>query len=65
VGVEVRASSRYRSDEAATLREFLQRKLVGSAYVVYDGRDVLKDRGVAVLPVVEFMRRLGAGEVIG
>ena len=62
VGIEVKASNRYRSEEAATLREFLQRKLLGSAYVVYDGRDVLQDGGITVLPVAEFMRRLARGE---
>jgi predicted AAA+ superfamily ATPase len=64
VGIEVKASNRYRSDEAAALREFLDRKLLGSAFVVYDGREVLNDKGVVVLPVVEFMRRLARGEVI-
>jgi predicted AAA+ superfamily ATPase len=64
VGIEVKASNRYRSEDAATLREFLQRKLLGSAYVVYDGRDVLQDGGITVLPVAELMRRLARGDVI-
>lgn len=64
VGIEVKASNRYRREEAATLREFLERKLLGSAYVVYEGRDILKDAGVVVLPVVEFMRRLAQGQLI-
>jgi len=64
VGIEVKAANRYRSEEAATLREFLQRKLLASAYVVYDGRDVLQDGGVTVLPVTEFMQRLARGDVI-
>ena len=64
VGIEVKASNRYRSEEVAVLREFLQRKLLDSAYVVYDGRDVLQDGGVTVLPVVEFMQRLARGDVI-
>jgi predicted AAA+ superfamily ATPase len=64
VGIEVKASNRYRSEEAATLREFLERRLVSSAFVVYDGKDVLKDGGVTVLPVAEFMRRLARDEVI-
>ena len=64
VGIEVRASNRYRSEETATLREFLERKLLSSAYAVYDGREVLKDAGVTILPVAEFMRRLARGDVI-
>ena len=64
VGIEVKASNRYRSEEAAALRGFRDRKLLHSAYLVYDGHDVLKDRGVVVLPVAEFMRRLADGDVI-
>lgn len=64
VGVEVKASNRYRSDESKALKAFLEQKLLGSAYVVYEGSDVLKDGAVTVLPVVEFMRRLARGEVI-
>ena len=64
VGVEVKASTRYRSEESSTLREFLERKLLSSAYVVYDGQEVLLDGGVSVLPVAEFMRRLATGDVI-
>lgn len=56
--------NRYRREEAATLREFLERKDLSSAKFVYDGRELLKDGGVAVLPVTEFMRRLAGGEVI-
>jgi len=59
-----RRRNRYRSEEAAVLREFLQRKLLDSAYVVYDGRDVLHDGGVTVLPVLEFMQRLARGDVL-
>lgn len=62
--IEVKAANRYRSEEAAVLREFLQRKLLDSAYVVYDGRDVLHDGGVTVLPVLEFMQRLARGDVL-
>ncbi len=64
VGIEVKASNRYRSEDAATLREFVERKLLSSAFVVYDGKDILKDRGVTILPVVEFMRRLAHNDVI-
>lgn len=64
VGIEVKASSRYRSEDAATLREFVERKLLGAAYMVYDGPDALLDAGIPILPVAEFMRRLARGEVI-
>jgi predicted AAA+ superfamily ATPase len=64
VGIEVKASNRYRSEEVATLRDFLMRRFLGSAYVVYDGRDVLQDGGITVLPVAEFMRRLARGDLI-
>jgi predicted AAA+ superfamily ATPase len=64
VGIEVKASNRYRSDESKALKAFLERKLLGSAYVVYDGPDVLKDGAVTVLPVMELMRLLARGDVI-
>ena len=64
VGIEVKASNRYRREEATTLGEFLERKIVSSAFVVYDGEDVLKDGGITVLPVTEFMRRLARNDVI-
>jgi hypothetical protein len=64
VGIEVKASNCYRPEEAATLRKFLDRKRLGPVYVVYEGENALKDRGVHILPVVEFMRRLAGGEVI-
>jgi hypothetical protein len=49
---------------AATLREFLARKHLASAYLVYDGKEILKDGGAVILPVTEFMRRLARGDVI-
>src|SRR5262245_15096582 len=51
LGIEAKAPSRSRGEDAALLREFLNRKRIAAAYLVYDGRDVSKDRGVMVLPV--------------
>jgi len=64
VAIEVKASPRYRGTDAALLREFLERKIIDAAFVVYDGREVLHDSGVDILPVVEFLRRLAHGRVI-
>jgi len=64
IGVEVKASHRYRPEEAAALREFLARRRIAAAYLVYDGREILNDRGIVVLPVREFMKRLAGGAII-
>ncbi len=64
IGIEVKASNRYRREESAILREFLERKLISSAYLVYDGKEILRDGALVVLPVREFMRQLAHGEVI-
>jgi predicted AAA+ superfamily ATPase len=65
VGIEVKASSRYRRDFAVALHDFLERRLIASAYLVYDGSEILKDGKVSILPLKHFLRRLAAGQVIG
>lgn len=65
VGIEVKASRRYRRDFTVGLRDFLDRRLISSAYLVYDGSEVLRDENVSILPLKDFLRRLAAGDVIG
>lgn len=65
VGIEVKASRRYRRDYAIALHDFLERKLIAAAYLVYDGAEELRDGNIRVLPLKHFLRRLEAGEVIG
>jgi hypothetical protein len=62
VGIEVKASRRYRRDFAVGLRDFHDRKLIASAHLVYDGPEVLRDGKASVLPLKDFPPRLAAGD---
>lgn len=59
VGIEVKASERWRSEGGAVLREMMARRAIHSAVVVYLGDRVLNDGGVLVLPARQFAERLG------
>ncbi len=65
VGIEVKASARWRRGDAAALTQLLATKTVGRAFGVYPGRERLREDGVLVLPVAAFLDRLAAGAVIG
>jgi predicted AAA+ superfamily ATPase len=65
VGIEVKAASRWRRGDASALAQLLAPKMVRRAYGVYLGREVLRQDGVLVLPLGDFLRRLSAGEAIG
>ena len=59
VGIEVKASERWRSDAGAALRELLAKKAIRKAVAVYLGDRALVDGGVEVLPAKAFAERLG------
>jgi len=63
VGVEVKASARWRREDSATLHQLIDEKTLTAGYLVYGGADVLRDRGVTVLPVEEFSRRVARGDL--
>ena len=65
VGVEVKASARYRREDAAVLRQLLAEKVLTAGYLVYGGSEVLRDRGIDVLPLAVFARRAARGDVFG
>ena len=64
VAVEVKANSRWRREDTTALRYLLAEKVVGRAYGVYPGRERLRDGGVLVLPLEEFVAELAAGALI-
>lgn len=64
VGVEVKASSRWRGKDAAALKQLLAERTVRRAYGVYLGRERLRDGSVLVLPLEEFVAELAKGGVI-
>jgi predicted AAA+ superfamily ATPase len=64
VGIEVKASARWRREDTTALATLLKEGRLTSAWAVYTGRDVLRERGVNILPVPEFMRRLSKGGIL-
>lgn len=63
VGVEVKASGRWRREDAAVLRQLMDEKVLTAGYLVYGGSDVLRDRGIDVLPFEVFARRVARGDL--
>lgn len=64
VGLEVKAATTWRAEHGRALQDLLAAKVVGRAFGVYLGREVLRDGGLDVLPFDEFARRLAAGQVL-
>ena len=54
VGIEVKASNRWRTEFGKSLREMFDKKLLTRAYAVYLGDDRLKDGPISVLPAHEW-----------
>ncbi len=65
VAIEVKASERWRSQEGRALHAFTEQVPNTEAWAVYLGDRVLKDGAITVLPLVELLRRLDAGDLIG
>jgi predicted AAA+ superfamily ATPase len=59
VGIEVKASTRWRTEAGNALRELLQQKVIRHAVAVYLGEKPLVDGGVQVLPVHQWATTLG------
>lgn len=64
VGVEVKASARWRPEFSRALRELQDGGTIQHAYGVYLGDRPLRDGEVDVLPVNAFLRELSAGRVL-
>lgn len=65
VGVEVKASARWRREDAAVLRQLMDEKVLTAGFLVYGGSEVLRDRGVDILPLEAFARRAARGDLFG
>ena len=59
IGIEVKASERWRGESGAVLRELVAAKKIRKAVAVYLGDRVLDDGGILVLPAQRFAERLG------
>jgi predicted AAA+ superfamily ATPase len=64
VGIEVKASMIWRGEFGAALQEMRTEGVVQRAFGVYLGLEPLKKHDVEVLPLVEFLRKLAAGQVL-
>ena len=65
VGIEVKATARWRSEDGAALRGLVDAGTLRAGFGVYTGTVELKDGPIRVLPLVAFLRRLAAGDVLG
>ena len=65
VGIEVKATTRWRSEDARALAGLLEAGIIGRAVGVYEGSTPLRVGGVEVFPVRGFLERLYAGDIIG
>jgi predicted AAA+ superfamily ATPase len=65
VGIEVKASRTWRREFGSTLHTLREEKTLTTSFGVYTGKERLKDRGIGVLPVAEFMRALSEGDILG
>lgn len=65
VGIEVKASARWRREDAAVLRQLMDEEVLTAGYVVYGGSELLRDRGIDVLPFEAFAQRAARGDLFG
>jgi predicted AAA+ superfamily ATPase len=65
VGIEVKASPRWRSEDGRSLKEMTRAGVVKRCFAVYTGDRPLLDQELKVLPVADFLRALTEGGVIG
>jgi len=65
VGIEVKASTSWRSEFGAPLKSLMADRIVQSGFGVYTGDAELKDGPLRVLPWRTFLRQLAAGHILG
>ena len=64
VGIEVKASERWRPEHGRALAELNRAQVVRACFGVYLGEHALRDGPITVLPLHEFLRALVAGSVL-
>ena len=65
VGIEVKATTRWRASDGAALKQLGAAHHTRKAYGVYLGREPLRDSSLLVLPLRQFLERLAHGDVVG
>jgi len=64
VGIEVKATERWKSEHARGLHELVRAGVVDRAFGIHLGDRALRDGPVRALPLAEFLAELGAGRVL-
>jgi predicted AAA+ superfamily ATPase len=64
IGIEVKASARWRPEFGRTLQELISEGVVGAGVGVYLGDTILRDGALRVLPLREFLRQLAVGKIL-
>ncbi len=64
VGIEVKASERWRSEDKKALASALADGIIDKAFAVYLGDAPLRDGDIQVFPVQQFVDALYAGKII-
>jgi uncharacterized protein len=63
VGIEVKASDRWRPEFGTSLKGLVDERILQSGFGVYNGTVELKDGPLRVLPLPRFLRLLAAGDL--
>ncbi|MFN0125901.1 MAG: ATP-binding protein [Verrucomicrobiales bacterium] len=63
IGIEVKASGRWRPEFGGPLKGLLEQGIVQTGFGVYTGTVELKDGPLRVLPLPQFLKRLAKGDI--
>jgi uncharacterized protein len=64
VAIEVKSSSQWRSAYSAPLRRAIEEKTISKGFGVYLGARSLKEGGVRIFPVQDFLKLLWSGDIL-
>jgi predicted AAA+ superfamily ATPase len=64
IGIEIKSSSTWKRGFSDGLKTLSEAKKIQKGYGVYLGKDALMDEEIPVLPLMEFLRKLHAGEIL-
>jgi predicted AAA+ superfamily ATPase len=64
VGIEVKASRRWRKEHGNGLRALAESRTLQGLFGVYLGEDVLQDGNIQILPLRQFLDRLYSGDLL-
>ena len=63
VGIEIKLSRAWKSGFNRGLKILLESGKIQKGLGIYLGTDALKDSGILILPVMQFLKKLHAGEI--